>query len=175
MQVVFYTIVGIMDIYMLIFLTRELAILLTLKFRGKSMSATLKSAFGFSKFSRWQRYVVYQYHISGHDYQRIRGRWLFLFEPASEVPIVYLPSYPLVARVRVSNPMFICQLLFYGLLHSLFVFVLMLYPVVSLSNIYLLFFLFLVALIVRPNIATHPVLSYLCEPRIPKHAIEEKM
>ena len=173
MEIIYYLIIAILVVYLIVFVARELVILVLLRFRGKYISANLESVFAASRFSHWRRYPVYNYRVSDHDYQRIRVRWLFDYEVPKEIQLMYLPNCPQISRIQVSFSAFIGQVLFYGFLYCLIVPVLSLYPIVNLPIIQFVALLFVVVLLISPRLTMHPIMIHLYEPQIPKHAYKE--
>jgi hypothetical protein len=175
MDTVWHIIIGGMVVYALIYLLRELAVVLVLTFRGRIVSAELAGVFGFGKLGRWEQRIAYRYTVLQHEYRYIRARSLFFHsKPSNTVELQYLPDLPSLARQRVNTIMRLGQILFYSFFTLIFAAVLTISPIINTLAIYTAAVCIVAGLVIWPRLAMHPVLIYFFEPRIPKYALREE-
>ena len=175
MEIVWYIIIGGLIIYTLIYLLRELAIVLLLSLRGRIVHAELNGVFGFVRFGLWYRSASYRYMAGQQAYQHIHTKSAFFqVKPPNTVELRYLPTLPSLARQQVGTLIRIGQILFYIFFIWIFAAVLTISPIINTLAIYILSVCIVVILIVLPKLTMHHILTYFFDPQIPKHAIEEK-
>jgi hypothetical protein len=177
METLWYLVMSGISLYGLIRLLRKIAIILVLGFRGKTVSAKLDAVFGFTtRLGRWEQRVAYRYVAFKYKYQYIRAKLLFFYiKPPDTIELKYLPDFPQLARRHVSTIMLIGQVLFYGFSALIFATVVAFFLVINALILYCIALSIVAIMIIWPKLAMHPILIYFFEPRIPKHAIQERI
>lgn len=163
------------SLYLLIFHTRELAVLLHLHFRGESTEAILVSVFTKVGIGRSYRYAVYHYKVFNSEYQHIRVRGISLFEDLSRITIDYSPKYPEIVRYRHSSLMHVGQMLFYTAFGLTWATILTIFRFVSPLMAYSTWLILIVTMVIFPKVIMNSTLIYLCDPRIPKYVVKEEI